>query len=209
MTRGPALVLLSGGQDSTTALYWARQQFASVLALTFDYGQKHVTEIDAARLIARLAGVEHTVMELPDVLPSSSISGHRIGQPAAEGGYAFTHSCHHLVTGNYETGSVYPDGRRAVLDSFETTWGMATHWPLRIHTPLMYLTKAETVHLAAALPGCMDAQAHSITSYNGTAPGAPGSDDPASMARAKGFADAGITDPGVQAWLGRNTAVPQ
>lgn len=68
-----ALVVLSGGQDSTTCLYWAMQRFDEVHAITFDYGQRHRIEVEAARRIAGLAGIaSHEVIAIPDVLRSSS-----------------------------------------------------------------------------------------------------------------------------------------
>jgi 7-cyano-7-deazaguanine synthase len=68
-----AMVVLSGGQDSTTCLYWAKAVFKEVHAVTFDYGQRHALELDAARTVARMAGVaSHEVVEVPGVLRSRS-----------------------------------------------------------------------------------------------------------------------------------------
>jgi 7-cyano-7-deazaguanine synthase len=67
-----ALVVLSGGQDSTTCLYWAKKEFEEVAAITFNYGQKHIAEIDAALKIANLAQVDLEIIDVPDILKSSS-----------------------------------------------------------------------------------------------------------------------------------------
>lgn len=66
------LVVFSGGQDSTTCLYWAKEVFSSVQAITFNYGQKHSIEIESARTIAKMAGVEHEVIDVPNCLVSMS-----------------------------------------------------------------------------------------------------------------------------------------
>lgn len=68
-----ALVILSGGQDSTTCLFWARERFDIVHALTFDYGQRHQREIEAARQVAYLAAVNsHEVLRLGNILKGRS-----------------------------------------------------------------------------------------------------------------------------------------
>lgn len=68
-----AIVILSGGQDSTVCLFWAKKHFEQVCAITFDYGQRHAIEIEAARKVAEMAGVtDHEIIRVPDILVSTS-----------------------------------------------------------------------------------------------------------------------------------------
>lgn len=78
-----ALVVLSGGQDSTTCLFWAKQNYEEVHAITFDYGQRHRIEIDAAITVAGMAKIaRHEIAYIPDCLISTSplISGAKLEQ---------------------------------------------------------------------------------------------------------------------------------
>lgn len=68
-----ALVVLSGGQDSTTCLFWAKTMFDEVFAITFNYGQRHSIEIDAAIKVAGMAQIKgHEVVAVPGILHSTS-----------------------------------------------------------------------------------------------------------------------------------------
>lgn len=66
------LVVLSGGQDSCTCLFWAKNRFENVKAITFNYGQRHIAELSAAAKIASLANIEHQIVDVPNVLVSRS-----------------------------------------------------------------------------------------------------------------------------------------
>ena len=71
--KSKALVVLSGGQDSTTCLYWAKSSFDEVHAITFDYGQRHAIEIESAITVAKMAGIaSHEIIRVPDILCSTS-----------------------------------------------------------------------------------------------------------------------------------------
>lgn len=221
-----AIVLLSGGQDSTTCLYWAKQAFDEVMAVSVLYGQRHSAEIAAAMEIARAAHVRHLVVEAPGLgaiggsalvdrtkeiagagglpdkeapggLPTSFVPGRNALFLTLAAAVAVREGARDVVTGTCQTDySGYPDCRREFVDALEgaLTLGMPSGCgPIRILTPLMHLTKAETVTLAKRLPGCWEALALSVTCYEGKRPGC--GTCPACALRAKGFAETGWDDP--------------
>jgi 7-cyano-7-deazaguanine synthase len=224
-----AVVVLSGGQDSTTCLFWAKERYEELHALSFDYGQRHIAELTAAGRVAALAGVaSHETVLLGDVLhgPSPLISkapletypdfatmdgiiGNRIeltfvpmrnmlfltiaaNRAALLGADVITGICQ-------EDNANYPDCRQEFAWAAEAAINRALGQLLsddnRLHivTPLMHLSKAESVRLAEMLPGCMDALAYSHTCYAGRVP--PCGECHACVLRAHGFAEAGIEDP--------------
>ena len=72
-----AVVLLSGGLDSVTCLYWAKTRYASVTAVSFNYGQRHNSELSAAKAIAESAGVNHRIIDIDIAqLGGSSLTDH-------------------------------------------------------------------------------------------------------------------------------------
>lgn len=213
-----ALVLLSGGQDSTSCLWWALDQFGSVEAVSFDYGQRHVDlELRAARRIVARAEVKHHEVipvaslshlggsalvepeypidgEGPNGLPRTFVPGRNVLFLTIAAAHAYRRGISHLVTGVCQTDySGYPDCRDATIKAIELAVSLGLDRPLTIHAPLMWLTKAETVELAERLPGCLAALAWSHTCYEGTYP--PCSKCPACEIRARGFAEAGVPDP--------------
>jgi len=229
-----ALVVLSGGQDSTTCLFWAIQKWgqANVHAVTFNYGQRHHRELGAAKQIASLGGIgdRHEVVDIGPILKSTSplVSNTELEQYADHnslpGGLektfvpmrntlfltlaanrAYELRAFNIVTGVCEEDyGGYPDCRERFinklqdafneslndgdLDEFHPKYNLLT-----IHTPLMHLTKAESVHLALSLEGCYDALAYSHTAYDGAYP--PVGHDHATLLRTKGFEEAGYPDP--------------
>lgn len=210
-----ALVVLSGGQDSTTCLYWALRRFQAVSSVTFDYGQRHRIEIDCARRIATAAGVDNVVLpfdtlaamggnSLTDTsiavddgnaggLPNSFVPGRNLLFLTLAAAHAWQQGIGHLVTGVAQTDySGYPDCRQATIDALQTALRLGMESELQIHTPLMHLSKKETVLLAQEL-GALPALADSHTCYNGARP--PCGECPACVLRARGFAEAGVADP--------------
>lgn len=213
-----ALVLFSGGQDSTTCLYWARSHFEQVEAVGFRYGQKHEVELQQARQIAAQAEVPFEVVDVRGMLQGSALTEHDkdvSGQhdqnadlPASfvpgrnavflsiAASLGYTKGIHDLVGGMCQTDySGYPDCRRVFIDAMQTTMSLALDVDLRIHTPLMYLTKAETWKLAHDLGVLNIVRDLSHTDYNGDRTtynewGYGKLDNPASILRAKGYEEA-------------------
>lgn len=186
-----ALVVYSGGQDSTTCLFWAKANFEEVHALSFIYGQKHVHEVDLAEEIAREAGVGFDKMDVsfisrlaPNSLTDSSIpmdSEKPAGGPpntfvpgrnlfflSIAAVYARERGIRHLVTGVSQTDfSGYPDCRDAFIRSLNVTLNMAMEEQFVIHTPLMWIDKCQTWALADRL-GVLDlVREKTLTCYNG------------------------------------------
>ncbi len=210
-----AVVLLSGGQDSTTCLAWALARFPTVAAVTIDYGQRHRVELDCAAAIARAAGVPQTVIPCDSFrsLGGNALTGNlAVGSAPAAGGlpntfvpgrnlvfltlaaaYGWQRGLTDLVTGVCQTDySGYPDCREDTMQALQAALRAGMDAPFTIHTPLMHLTKAQTVLLIRDL-GRLPWLALSHTCYEGSRP--PCGRCPACLLRAKGFAEAGIADP--------------
>lgn len=213
-----ALVLFSGGQDSTTCLFWAKQQFDSVVALGFRYGQKHDVELQQAALIAEKAAIPFKVIDITGMLKGSALTEHDKDVSAQHElnpelpasfvpgrnavfltiatSYAFTQGITDIVGGMCQADfSGYPDCRRVFVDSLQTTMTLALDRDIRIHTPLMYKSKAEAWKLAYDLGVLEIVRDLSHTDYNGDRTtynewGYGKLDNPASILRAKGYEEA-------------------
>jgi len=216
-TTADAVVVLSGGQDSATCLAWARTRWERVAAITFDYGQRHRIELDAARAVSTAAGVSlHRVCPVssladlggnaltdavavradpdPDSgLPNTFVPGRNLVFLTLAAAWAWQLGCHELVTGVCQTDySGYPDCREATMQALQAALRAGIDAPFTIHTPLMHLSKAQGVALARELDA-LELLAHTHTCYQGEVP--PCGECPACVLRARGFAEAGIRDP--------------
>ena len=214
-----ALVVLSGGQDSTTCLYWAIDRFGAdaVDSVTFDYGQRHRVEIECAKAVADFAGIVNTCLPIDkfaalggdaltdsdiDIdngtdaetgLPNTFVPGRNLIFLTYAAAYAYQRKIDHLVTGVAQTDySGYPDCREATISALQQSLRLGMESDVTIHTPLMHLSKKKTVLLARDL-GALPAMALTHTCYNGERP--PCGSCAACELRAKGFAEAGIDDP--------------
>lgn len=242
-----AVVLFSGGQDSTTCLFLACALYDDIIAVSVHYGQRHRRELDAAAQIVERAnsafaigrgdrgpkvtplvlempalaqigdsalvdksreilgaGGRHDV-HMPEGLPTSFVPGRNLLMLSLAASVAVRERAKVIVSGVCQTDfSGYPDCRREFVDAVEKAATLAmpsSSGPIRIETPLMYLTKAETARMAARLgPLCLSALALSVTCYEGERPGCGRC--PACSLRAKGFEEAGFTDPALDPTFG-------
>ena len=227
-----ALVILSGGQDSTTCLFWAVQKFDEVHAISFDYGQKHKIELDLAKKVAQLAGVRtHEIIKVPNILKSMSplvsdnpletytdydsmdkVIGDRreltfvpmrnalfltIAANRAE-----LLGIENLITGVCQLDNAnYDDCRSIFIACTESYINHALGHDhrgtqkIKILTPLIDLTKAETVELAIKC-GAYEAMKYTHTCYAGVRP--PCGECHSCVLRAQGFKESGHPDPLVE-----------
>lgn len=186
-----ALVVLSGGQDSTTCLFWALQRFDEVCALGFTYGQKHTHEVDIAAEICAEQQVPYEVMDVPllgqlgsnsltDTTlemdtdkpaggpPNTFVPGRNLFFLSIAAVYARERGIFDLVTGVGQTDfSGYPDCRDNFIKSLNVTLNLAMDEQFRLHTPLMWLDKAQTWALADRLGVLELIRTRTLTCYNG------------------------------------------
>ena len=186
-----AIVVFSGGQDSTTCLLWAKKRYKEVIAISFDYGQKHKAELDCAKDITSRLGVEWHVMDMsllnqlaPNSLtrsdivvdenapkegpPNSVVDGRNMLFLAFAAVFAKQRGITDLVTGVSQSDfSGYPDCRDVFIKSLNTTLNLAMDYTFCIETPLMWIDKADTWKLADDLGGLNLVLKDTLTCYNG------------------------------------------
>jgi 7-cyano-7-deazaguanine synthase len=184
MTEAGALVLFSGGQDSTACLAWALARYQRVETVGFDYGQRHAVELTARQAVLAAIRAEYPAWDArlgPDEvldlkgfgaigqtaltteraietdargLPTTFVPGRNLVFLAYAAALADRRGLAHLIGGMCETDySGYPDCRRATLDAMEQALALGLERDLKVVTPLMRLTKAETWALAAEAGG--------------------------------------------------------
>lgn len=187
-----ALVVFSGGQDSTTCLFWAKQHFKEVCTICFNYGQKHVLETQIARRIATKANVRFHLMDVSFIsqlsvncsltdssitmdtekpegdIPNTFVPGRNLFFLSIAAVYANQHGIRHIITGVSQTDfSGYPDCRDSFIKSLNVTLNLAMEQQFVFHTPLMWIDKAQTWQLADSL-GVLDLiRNETLTCYNG------------------------------------------
>ncbi|MFC5077674.1 7-cyano-7-deazaguanine synthase [Vibrio thalassae] len=187
-----AVVVFSGGQDSTTCLVQALKQYDEVHAITFDYGQRHKLEIEVAEALAKKLNVKaHKVMDVSllnelaissltrdDIpvshelqengLPNSFVPGRNILFLTLAGIYAYQIGATAVITGVCETDfSGYPDCRNDFIKAMNSALTQGMDREFEIVTPLMWLDKAETWALADKFDALQLIREETLTCYNG------------------------------------------
>ncbi len=187
--REKAVVVFSGGQDSTTCLFWAKQRFNEVEAITFNYGQRHSLELECAARIANDLSVKHHIMDMsllnqlaPNALtrsdieiaseegklPTTFVDGRNLLFLSFAAILAKQIGAKHIVTGVCETDfSGYPDCRDIFIKSLNVTLNLSMDYQFVIDTPLMWLNKAQTWQLADQLGAFEYVRNNTLTCYNG------------------------------------------
>ena len=184
-----AIVVFSGGQDSTTCLFWAQKHFEHVELVTFQYGQRHDKEIEVAETIAKEQGLKHHVLAMSllsqltpnaltqhdmdieqegDEMPNTFVPARNLLFLSFAGALAYQLNAKNIITGLCETDfSGYPDCRDSFIKSMNVTLSLSMDKDFVIHTPLMWLDKKETWALSDEL-GVLDYIRHNtLTCYNG------------------------------------------
>ena len=204
------VVIHSGGQDSTTCLLLAIQEYGveNVHAMTFQYGQRHHIELEKAKWICQDLGVTHHILDMsamqvfaPNAMmneteiktgdngvPNTLVDGRNALFLLYAAIYAKSQGMTDIMTGVCETDfSGYPDCRDVFIKSMNVTLNLAMDYNFNIRTPLMYLTKAQTWQLADELGALDYVREHTHTCYMGVKGGC--GECPSCILREKGLAE--------------------
>ena len=168
-----SLIIFSGGQDSTTCLGWAKNNFDYVETITFDYGQKHKVEIKQAEKIATILNVKNTLLNINaftqlndsalinselDIssshstkknLPSSFVPNRNAIFFTLAHAFAQKQGIDNIIIGVNQTDySGYPDCRKDFVLALENSLNLGSESNIKFHYPLIHLTKAETFKMS-------------------------------------------------------------
>lgn len=219
-----AVVLLSGGLDSTTCLAYAKSQGFKCYALSFNYGQRHGAELQAAKQIAAHFCTEHIIVDIPvGQLGHSALTDKNIPVPAFQGekqipvtyvparntiflafalGWAEVLKANDIFIGISAVDySGYPDCRPEFIQAFQSLANLATKVGIeenniKMHTPLIHLSKAETIRLGLSLG--VDYQM-TVSCYQATDAGHACGECDSCTLRSHGFKEANLSDPTIMA----------
>lgn len=212
MGKGKAVVVFSGGQDSTTCLFWAKERYEEVIAVSFDYNQKHKFELECAKEICKKHNVEHHILDLSllnqlapnsltrvdmevdkdapkEGLPNTFVDGRNMLFLSFVAVFAKQRDIKNIITGVSQSDfSGYPDCRDVFIKSLNVTLNLAMEYEFVIETPLMWINKEETWKLANDL-GVLDiVKNETLTCYNGIIGNGCG-ECPACKLRKRGYVD--------------------
>ncbi|EGG96627.1 7-cyano-7-deazaguanine synthase QueC [Staphylococcus warneri] len=218
LDQNKAIVVFSGGQDSTTCLFYAKKHFKDVILITFNYGQRHDAEIEVAKKIAQEQNVEHHILDMSllsqltpnaltqhdlkiedteDGIPNTFVPARNLLFLSFAGALAYQIKAKHIITGVCETDfSGYPDCRDSFIKSMNVTLNLSMDRDFVIHTPLMWLDKAQTWELADNLGVLNYIRENTLTCYNGIIGDGCG-ECPACQLRSRGL-DQYLAKKGVQ-----------
>lgn len=210
MNKEKAVVVFSGGQDSTTCLFWAKEKYKEVIAVSFDYNQKHKLELECAQNICSKYGIEHHILDLrllnqlapnsltreeikvdqeapPQGTPNTFVDGRNLLFLTFAAVFAKQRGINILVTGVSQSDfSGYPDCRDVFIKSLNVTLNLSMEYAFEILTPLMWINKAETWEMADELGVLHIIKEETLTCYNGVI-GDGCKECPACQLRKKGY----------------------
>ncbi len=215
-----AVVLFSGGLDSTTCLALAKAEGFACHALSFNYSQRHNVELEAAKKIAAKLDIPHKIIQLPvEAFSGSALTDKTVEVPEYQGdgkipvtyvparntiflsialGWAEVLSAQDIFIGSsFVDYSGYPDCRPEYFTAFQALANLATKAGVEgngctIHTPLIYLSKAETIRLGVRLG--VD-YSMTVSCYRADSAGAACGKCDSCHLRKKGFQEAALADP--------------
>ncbi|WP_174612929.1 7-cyano-7-deazaguanine synthase QueC [Virgibacillus ihumii] len=182
-----AVVVFSGGQDSTTCLFWALRKFDHVEAVTFQYGQRHIAELECAKEICAKLNVRQHELDMDllnqlapnaltreeikitdDEIPSTFVPGRNLLFLSFAAILGKQIGAKHIITGVSETDfSGYPDCRDNFIKSLNVTLNLSMDDQFVLHTPLMWRDKSEVWELSDQLGAFEFVKEHTLTCYNG------------------------------------------